>query len=121
MHLYFYAANPSQQAVQYCENINELDGIPECIELKAGEKLSTYSTQPVAGEGVFLLFAADIADIEYLQRFSEYLQDFLVILVLGNSDLSLLNKCYGLCPRFVCQGEADFSLLNQVLLKIFAV
>ena len=121
MHLYYYAAKQSRQAVEYYQSIVALEGVPECIEFEAGEKLSTYSSQPVAGGDVFLLFAADIEDIEYLQRFSEYLEDFLVILILGNANLSLLNKCYGLRPRFVCQGKEDFSLLNQVILKIFAV
>jgi len=121
MRLYFYAARPSVPAKDYYENIIAFVGIPDCIELAAGGQLKTSAFQRVSDSDVILLYVEAGDDIEHLQQFSDYLEDFQIILILGNPSQPLLDECYGVQSRLVCQGKEDLAVLNQVLIKMFTV
>jgi hypothetical protein len=122
MHLFFYAVRPSQQAVQCYRDIAVMDSVPECIALRTGCALNMSSVQQMTVIGdVFLIFVEGVEDIEHLQQFSEYFEDFFLILVLGNPSRSLLDKSYILRPRFICHGQKDLGILKQVLSKMFTV
>jgi len=121
MHLFFYAVRPSQQAVQCYRDIAVMDSVPECIALRMGCALNMSSVQQIVIGDVFLIFVEDAGDIEYLQQFCDYFEDFFLILVLGNPSRALLDKSYILRPRFICQGQKDLGILKQVLSKMFTV
>ncbi len=120
MRLFFYAVRPSLAAEQYFQNIVALQNVPECVELPVGGKFQTLSGPQVLSGDVVLLFAVDNGDIKHLQHLSEYLEDFSVILVLGNSSQILLDTCYAIRSRFVCRGVEDITVLHQLLIKMFA-
>ncbi len=119
MRLFFYAADPAEAAARYFRKFTAVENVPECIELPAGSKFNTPAAFQLSSGDVLLLFAHDEADMLHLQDLADDLEDFQAILLLERVTPTILDMGYALSPRFICQGDQDIPLLQQLLTKMF--
>lgn len=82
------------------------------------QKLSERLRKPVFNVSVIVLFVTNEENLEEILKFKDYFEDLRTIIILPDSDPSLIKKAHILRPRYVTWADDDFSSVGAILKRL---
>ena len=118
MKIIFYSSSREDTEKEICEMLKELAS-EESIEMyQSIEELKQCLKRLFNHETIVILRARDREELLRIVSLSDLLQGLRIILLIPNRDKETISIAHQLRPRFLSNGESDFSDTMSVLQKM---
>ena len=118
MKIIFYSSSMEGAEKEICETLKKL-APEETIEMyRSIEELIQCLKRLLNQETIVILRARDREELLHIVSLSDLLQGLRIILLIPNRDNETISIAHRLRPRFLSNGESDFSDTMGVLQKM---